>query len=110
MKLVEVAEAVLTRHGSGRPMHFTRMTALAVSEGLITDRSLTPDSSVELAIANDIRRRSELGDDERFISYGRGYFGLAHHRTGGDLEASVRQHNLRVRERLHSELREMDPG
>jgi hypothetical protein len=109
VNLAEAAEAVLKSHGDGRPMHYRTITDHALASGLIAPRGLTPEASLNSAISTDITRRSRSGDEERFVSYGRGLYGLASHRSVSALEEAVRRNNADVRERLQQELREMDP-
>ncbi len=90
-------------------MHYRLITELAIEAGLITPQGLTPEASMNAAMTTDIRRRLDLGGDERFVSYGRGLYGLARHRVGSELEEAIRRSNREVRARLLDELHELDP-
>jgi hypothetical protein len=90
-------------------MHYRSITALAVDAGLVAPKGLTPEASVNTAMTTDIARRRLAGDVQRFIAYGRGLYGLSSQRTVSTLEEAVRDNNRQTRERLHEELREMDP-
>ena len=109
MNLGDAAEIILREKGDGRPMHYRTITDLALEAGLVTSRGLTPEASLNSAIVTDIARRANAGEDERFLSFGRGLYGLASHRSVSALEEAVRKNNAEVRERLHQELKEMDP-
>ncbi len=109
MNLTEAAVEVLRRRGGGRPMHYRQVTEVAVKEGLIAPRGLTPEASMNAAITTDISRREAAGDPQLFVAYGRGLYGLAPERAGSEIEEAIRRNNRDVRERLHAELREMDP-
>jgi hypothetical protein len=90
-------------------MHYRRITELAVAEGLIAPRGLTPSASVNAAITTDIARRLATGEEEHYVAYGRGLYGLAGHKVGTEIEDAIRRNNLEVRERLLTELRDMHP-
>jgi HJR/Mrr/RecB family endonuclease len=109
VNLADAVEAILREHGDGRPMHYRGITDLALEAGLLSRRGLTPEASLNSAIVTDIARRANAGEDERFVSFGRGLYGLANHRSVSVLEEAVRRNNAEVRERLRQELREMDP-
>ena len=61
------------------------------------------------AITVDISRRDGAGEPPAFVSYGRGFYGLAPERVGSEIEEAIRRNNREVRERLHAELRDMEP-
>lgn len=90
-------------------MHYRRITELAIINGLVAPRGLTPEASMNAAVTSEIRRRADAGEPEAVLSYGRGYYGLARHRQSDELEETIRRSNRDVRERLHAELHEMDP-
>jgi hypothetical protein len=88
-------------------MHYRAITELAIDEGLIDPRGLTPEASMNAAITQDIKRKSSSGRQQRFRSHGRGLYGLAVPRDplGGALTAN----NQRVREQLRAVLADTDP-
>lgn len=100
---------ILQRHGAGRPMHYRVITELAITDGLIQPRGITPEASMNAAITTEIRRRADSGEEDVVVAHGRGLFSLARHRQSDELDAAIRRNNTDVRERLHAELREMDP-
>lgn len=109
MNLADAAEAILRKHGEGRPMHYRTIAGLAIDGGLITPKGLTPEASLNAAITTDIGRRTGSGEGKRFVAYGKGLYGLAPQRATSELEEAVQKNNHQVRERLLQELREMDP-
>lgn len=109
MKILDAIEQVLRKHGNGQPMHYKRITDIAIEEGLFVSSGLTPEASFAAQLSVDIRRRQEAGDDERFVSYGSGLYGLATARASTQLEDSVRKHNEDVKLQLLRELTELDP-
>lgn len=109
MNMTDAAVEVLRSRGGGRPMHYRDITRVAIEEALIAPRGLTPEASVVSAITTDIARRERAGDPPLFVSYGRGFYGLAPERTGSEIEEAIRRNNHDVRERLRAELFEMEP-
>ena len=107
--MAEAAVEVLRRRGAGRPMHYRDITETAIKEALIAPRGLTPEASMLAAITVDISRRESAGEPPAFVSYGRGLYGLAPDRAGSEIEEAIRRNNREVRERLHAELRDIEP-
>ncbi|HJT91241.1 MAG TPA: restriction endonuclease [Mycobacterium sp.] len=107
--MAEAAVDVLRRRGAGRPMHYRDITEKAVEDALIAPRGLTPEASMLAAITVDISRREGAGEPPAFVSYGRGFYGLPPERVGSEIEEAIRRNNRDVRERLHAELREIEP-
>lgn len=90
-------------------MHYRTISQLAIDEGLVAPRGLTPEASVNAAMTTDIARRRAAGDEQRFIAFGRGLYGLSTQRALSTLEEAVRRNNRDTRDRLHQELYDMDP-
>lgn len=109
MNLTQAALEIVRKHAAGRPMHYRRITELALAEGLVAPGGLTPEASLNAALTTEIRRRTDSGQAELIIAYGRGYYGLASHRRNDEFEEAIEKNNQSVRERLQQELREMDP-
>ena len=101
------AEEVLRKHSPGAPLHYARLTEVAISEDLIETRGSTPAQTMNVQINLDIRKRSRLGQAPRFVAYGRGLYGLANPTDplGGAIDRNNKQVRIRLRETLH----EMDP-
>jgi restriction system protein len=107
MTFLQAAEDVLRRHSPGAPLHFRRITALALEDGLVESQGLTPDATMGAQLYSDVKRRAAAGKPERFRQYGKGLFGLA---TPADpLGGAILEHNGKVRARLRSVLAEMNP-
>ena len=70
MSFVDAAERVLREHSKGAPMHYRRITEVALSEGLISSEGRTPEASFNAAITQDLKRREAAGRDQRFRAYG----------------------------------------
>jgi hypothetical protein len=109
MNLAEAAVEVLRRHGAGRPMHYRTIAELALTEGLVVSRGLTPEASLNAAITTEIARLVKSGEPPTFVAYGRGLYGLASHRVASEIEDAIQRNNDDVRARLLLELMDMDP-
>lgn len=109
MNLADAAVEILRRHGAGRPMHYRRITELALDEGLIVSQGLTPEASLNAAVTTEIARRVRNGEQPLLLAYGRGLYGLAAHRVASEIEDAILRNNDDVRGRLLEELLEMDP-
>lgn len=103
----DAAEVVLTRHSKGAPMHYRRITELAVSEDLIKPGGKTPEASMVASITQEVKRRDRSGAEQRFRVHGRGMYGLA---TPTDpLGGAIDKKNAAVKRRLRVRLEELDP-
>jgi hypothetical protein len=58
LSFADAAEAVLREHSKGAPMHYRRITELAISHGLISPGGLTPEASLNAASTHPPRRSS----------------------------------------------------
>jgi HB1, ASXL, restriction endonuclease HTH domain len=95
LSFADAAEAVLRRHSKGAPMHYRRITELAISQGLISPGRLTPEASLNAAITQEIKRRDAANRDQRFRAYGRGMYGLA--QPSDPLGGAIDRKNAEVR-------------
>ncbi len=98
LRMSDAVESVLRVYSKGAPMHYRKITELAIEEGLIESQGLTPEASVNAAITQDIKRRNAAGREQRFKAHGRGMYGLD---TPVDLlGGAITENNQRVRRRL----------
>src|SRR4051812_26881609 len=104
---LQSAERVLRELSPGAPMHYSRITELALSEGYIAPDGATPDATMRAQLGTDIKRREAAGRPPRFRAFGRGMYGLAE--PVDPLGGAVDAHNQSVRERLRARLSETDP-
>ena len=103
----DAAEVVLTRHSKGAPMHYRRITELAVSEDLIKPGGKTPEASMVASITQEVKRRDRVGAEQRFRVHGRGMYGLA--APTDLLGGAIDKKNAAVKQRLRARLAELDP-
>jgi hypothetical protein len=107
LSFADAAEAVLREHSKGAPMHYRRITELAISHGLISPGGLTPEASLNAAITQEIKRRDAADREQRFRAYGRGMYGLAS--PSDPLGGAIDRKNAEVRGRLRALLAELHP-
>jgi restriction system protein len=104
---LQAAEAILREDSPGAPMHYRRITELALERGLLQTTGLTPEATMVAQITTDIKRRTTGGRPARFRAFGRGLYGLA---TPADpLGGAIQEHNRKVRHRLRERLSGTDP-
>jgi len=74
MSFIDAAEAVLRDHANGSPMHYKKVTEVAIEKGLINPGGPTPEASMVAVITTDIKKRAAKGSTQRFRAYGRGLY------------------------------------
>lgn len=107
LSMTDAAERVLRENSLGAPMHYRRITELAIERQLIVPGGLTPEASLNAAVTTEIKRRTTIDREQRFVSHGRGFYGLASPTDplGGAIDAK----NAEVSSRLRGLLAELDP-
>jgi HB1, ASXL, restriction endonuclease HTH domain len=98
LSFADAAEVVLREHSKGAPMHYRRITELAISHGLISPGGLTPEASLNAAVTQEIKRRDAADREQRFRAYGRGMYGLVS--PSDPLGGAIDRKNAEVRGRL----------
>jgi hypothetical protein len=107
MSFADAAEAELREHSKRAPMHYRRITELAISHRLISSGGLTPEASLNAAITQEIKRRDAADREQRFRAYGRGLYGLVS--PSDPLGGAIDHKNAEVRGRLRALLADLDP-
>lgn len=107
LSIRDAAERVLRTNSPGAPMHYRRITEIAIEVELISPGGLTPEASMNAAITTDIQLRGSSGLDPRFVSHGRGYYSLAS--SSGPVAEVVASRNAHVRSRLRELIAELHP-
>ncbi len=107
LSYADAAEEVLRHHSPGAPLHYRRITELAIQDGLIVPGGPTPDATMNAAITQELKRRDAAGDPQRFRQAARALYGLAV--PSDPLGGAIDRHNDEVRQRLRATLAEMDP-
>jgi len=107
LSMADAAEHVLREHSRGAPMHYRRITELAVSDELVVPGGPTPEASLVAAVSTEIKRRGASDREQRFVAHGRGFYGLS---TPADpLGGAIDAKNADMRSRLRALLAELDP-
>jgi Restriction endonuclease/HB1, ASXL, restriction endonuclease HTH domain len=104
---LEAAEQILRAESPGAPMHYRKLTELAIERGLIEPRGLTPEATMVAQISQHIKKREAAGRAAQFRSFGRGLYGLT--APTDPLGGSIDSHNEKIRGRLRDALATMDP-
>ncbi len=109
MSFTDAAEHILRESGGREPMHYVRVTEIALKQGLIRTEGSTPAATMYSVILQEIRRREGRGEAQRFVQHGRGLVGLASWVPRG-LAARIEEHNADVRLTLLERLRSGSPA
>jgi restriction system protein len=105
--MTDAAERVLREQSRGAPMHYRRITELALAHAFIAPEGLTPEASLNAAITTEIKRRTSTDREQRFVAHGRDFYGLAS--PADPLGGAIDAKNEEVRRRLRQILVELDP-
>ena len=102
MTYLEAAYKILNEHKG--PLHYQRITEIALQEGLIAPSGLTPDATMGSRLYTDTKQ-----EGSRFVRSGRGEFALAKRQPVG-IDAQVRTINSSTRTKLKALLHSMPPN
>jgi restriction system protein len=108
MTYLDAAEEVLTSHSGENPMHYQAITEVALEQGLIAPKGLTPSATMNAQLVTSINTAKATGGESRFTKPRRGIYGLATW-DDGRINIAIANHNRVVREALREELHAMDP-
>lgn len=106
--LANIAYKVLKTDKSGHVLHYKVITKKAFEQGLIKNNDIITSSNISAAINAEIRKRKLENKPSRFISYGKGRFGLLENEPIGILK-DVRNKNESVKKALLESLMQMPP-
>ncbi len=104
MTFFESALLVLRNYANKQPMHFSKITELALEHNLLATEGKTPQASMGVMLVTDIRRRESRGETPVFESKGRGYYGLNEWHES-PLEREIDKHNDSVKAELLKRIR-----
>lgn len=107
MTFIEAAEHVLREIGQGQPMHYRKITQIALDMGILQTTGKTPWSSTYTNIYYEIQRNKRDGVAQKFIQHGKGMFSLAEHLPVG-VAARIAEHNRKVSDELLEKLGKMN--
>ncbi len=103
----DCAEKVLRIQSPRRPMTYSEIIKVAIEKGWLVTVGKTPEATLGVQIAQDIKRAQERGKISRFTYVSRGCIGLTEY-VGG-IEAMVKKHREDICEQLHKKLMKLDP-
>jgi restriction system protein len=108
MSFTDSAEYILDTFADRKPMHYREITERALREGIVATKGATPEATMYAQILSEIKRRTQRGDDPRFVKHGRGMVGLWKWTPKG-VARTVAEHNKVVRRQLRTELLNLSP-
>jgi len=108
MSFTDSAEYVLDKFADRKPMHYRHITERALSEGILGTKGATPEATMYAQILTEIKRRTQRGDDPRFVKLGKGMVGLWKWTPTG-VTRTVAEHNKAIRKQLRTELLSLSP-
>ncbi len=104
----DIAYKILKQEEKLRSLHYKEIAKRAYEAELIEDNNVITASNISSAINSEIRK-SNLGNEEsRFISYGKGKYGLTENEPKGIFK-EIRDKNNSVKNRLLNSLLSMPP-
>jgi restriction system protein len=109
LSFTDAAQRVLDQFGSRQPMHYRKITELALQHNFIVTQGKTPEATMYAQILSEIRRSSKRGERPRFVQHGKGLISLSRWRPKG-LAFEIEQHNRSVRRQYLDEIKEMPPN
>lgn len=77
MNYADAAEQVLRRHSPSAPLHYRRITELAVADRLVAPGGNTPEASMNAALSMELQNRAKREVAQRFERHGKGLYSLA---------------------------------
>jgi restriction system protein len=109
----DAAEHVLEQFGNRKPMHYRDITKKALELGLIRTSGQTPEATLYAQILTEIARQVRRGEIPRFVKHGKGKVSLSRwqgqeQEQPRELARLIKQHNDKVRQKLHQHLSTMD--
>lgn len=102
----DIAYKILKEDQTKRSLHYRFITQKAYMEGLIEDNGIIMASNIASAIDSEIRKNKIDGSAQRFISYGKGKYGLIENEPKGIFK-DIRDKNNEVKEKLLQRLLSM---
>ena len=105
---LDAAEKVLNQFGERKPMHYREITDKAMNQGWLNTTGKTPKATMNAQLLTELKRAKARGEPGRFVRTSRGYYGLVKW-LGTGLPQQIFRHNRKIRERLRSQLMDLDP-
>lgn len=109
MTFRDAAERVLKNFVQQRPMHYRKVTHIAIEKGWLSSGGKTPEATMSAQLATEIKSAQLKGVQPRFTRHGRGFYGLSEW-MGEGLHYEIERHNLRVRRDLLKQVKQLPPA
>jgi restriction system protein len=106
---LEIAYKILSEEPKLRQIHYRDLAKKAFDLELIESDDIIIAGNISSAINGDIRRSKSQGIETKFISYGKGLYGLSEHEPKG-IFADIRNKNQDVKKQLLEALHSMKPA
>ena len=106
---LEIAYKILRDEPKLKQIHFRDLAKKAFDKGLIESDDIIIAGNVASAINGEIRKAKSQGTEPKFISFGKGLYGLAEHEPKG-IFAEIRNKNQEVKKQLLEALHSMNPS
>ena len=108
LSYTNAAEQILRQNDGQEPLHYREIARRLLDLGLVATKAVTPAHTLSAAISDEIRRRQESNQAQRFVRLGRGLIGLADAEPEG-VRKAIDDENKRVRDALLDFLQSTDP-
>jgi restriction system protein len=105
---IDIAYKILKQEEDTKSLHYKIIAKRAFKLGLIEDDNLIVAGNISSAINADIRKNTIEGKESKFISYGKGQYGLTENEPKG-IFADIRDKNNLVKKQLLEALYAMPP-
>lgn len=105
---LDIAYKILKEEEKVRSLHYKVIAKRAFKLGLIESDDLIVAGNISSAINSDIRKSKIEGEESKFISYGKGQYGLTENEPKG-IFAEIRDKNNQVKRQLLEALLSMPP-
>ncbi|MDI9366002.1 MAG: restriction endonuclease [Flavobacterium sp.] len=106
---LEIAYKILSEEPKLKQIHFRDLAKKAFDLELIESDDIIIAGNLASAINGDIRKAKSQGTEPKFISYGKGFYGLTEHEPKG-IFADIRNKNQDVKKQLLEALHAMHPN
>jgi hypothetical protein len=104
---------VLAEIGKGKPMHYKEITRIAIEQGWLIPKGLTPETTLTAQIGTDNRRREARGERPRFVVVGGGFYALSERsetpHAQQSISTAIEEANRLTKEKLKTLLYKMPP-
>lgn len=104
----DIAYKILKRENKFRSMHYKEIAKRAFESEILDENNVIIASNISSAINSEIRKANFENKESRFISYGKGKYGLTENEPQGIFK-EIRDKNNSVKERLLKSLLAMSP-